>query len=191
MALLLIFDTYIFNNWNHMRTIFVALLVLIGLTSCTRTVEVPVDHVGVVYDSRTGEVVNYVFESGSHSISKSSSIVTFDTTVQKMDFSFDILFAEGTPGKVQFSIEYKLNVDNLPKICEKYGQPALVSPLEDHVILTEIRSQIRNSFEILRNSGLNNKIIFDLIETSLTTTQPATELIEIVTFTPGEVSGLL
>ena len=79
-----------------MRIISVALLIIIGLTSCTRTVEIPENEVGIVYDIETKNVVDRVFESGKHSISSSSDIALFDTTDQNLNFSFDILFKGAT-----------------------------------------------------------------------------------------------
>lgn len=99
-----------------MRIISLAILIIIGLTSCTRTVKIPENKVGIVYDIKTKDVVDRVFESGKHSISTSSDIALFDTTDQKLNFSFDILFKDATSAVIDFSILYKLRVGNLPRL---------------------------------------------------------------------------
>lgn len=172
-----------------MRIISVALLIIIGLTSCTRTVEIPENEVGIVYDIETKNVVDRVFESGKHSISSSSDIALFDTTDQNLNFSFDILFKGATSVVIDFSIQYKLRVENLPKVCKKY-EAALEMPLEQNVLLVEVRSQIRKPFLEVDKSGLTSDIIFDMIEKNLKTQESITEMIEINSFSRGQISGL-
>lgn len=172
-----------------MRTISLALLTIVGLTSCSRTVEIPENKVGIVYDIKTKDVVGRVFESGKHSISMSSDMVLFDTTDQKLNFSFDILFKDATSAVIDFSIQYKLKVENLPKVCKKYGA-ALEVPLEQNVLLVGVRSQIRKQFLEVDKGGLSNDTIFDMVEKNLKTQEPITEIIEVNAFSRGQITGL-
>jgi hypothetical protein len=172
-----------------MRIISLAILILIGLTSCTRTVEVPENKVGIVYNYKTKDVVDRVFKSGKHSISMSSDIVLFDTTDQKLNFSFDILFKDATSAVIDFSIQYKLRVDSLPKVCEKY-QAALEMPLEENVLLVTVRSQIRKQLLEVDKGGLSSDTIFDMIENNLKIQESITQMIEINSFSRGQISGL-
>jgi hypothetical protein len=172
-----------------MRIISLAILITIGLTSCTRIVEIPENKVGIVYDFKTKDVVDRVFESGKHSISTSSDIALFDTTDQKLNFSFDILFKDATSAVIHFSIQYKLRVDNLPKVCRKY-EAALEMPLEQNVLLVTVRSQTRKQFLEVDQGGLSSDTIFDMIEKNLTTQESITEMIEINSFSRGQISGL-
>ena len=173
-----------------MRTISLGLLIIIGLTSCSRTVEIPENKVGIVYDVKTTDIIDSVFTSGKHSISMSSDITLFDTTVQKLNFSFDILFKDATSAVIEFSIQYRVKTDNLPKICTKYKHAALDYPLEVNVFLVEVRSQIRNLFGEVDKGGLSNDTIFDMIEKNLKTQEPTTEIIEIKSLIRGQISGL-
>ena len=172
-----------------MKTILLAVLIIIGLTSCSRTVEIPNNRVGIVYDVKTGDVIDSVFESGHHSIGMSSDVVLFDIKEQKLDFSFDLLFKDATSGTIEFSIQYKIKEANLPKVCKKY-RAALEMPLEQNVLLVAVRSQIRKQFQEVDKGGLTNYIIFEMIKKALTTQESITELIEIESFTPGHVAGL-
>src|SRR5688572_11772946 len=172
-----------------MRIISLAILITIGLTSCTRTVEIPENKVGIVYDIKTKDVVDRVFESGKHSISTSSDIALFDTTDQKLNFSFDILFKDATSAVIDFSIQYKLRVDNLPKVCKNY-EAALEMPLEQNVLLVTVRSQLRKQFLEVDKGGLSSDTIFDMIEKNLKTQESITEMIKIDSFSRGQISGL-
>jgi hypothetical protein len=172
-----------------MRIISLALLIITGLTCCTRTVEIPGNKVGIVYDIKTKDVVDRVFESGKHSISTSSDIVLFDTTDQKLNLSFDILFKDATSAVIDFSIQYKLRAENLPSVCKKY-EAALEMPLEQNVLLVTVRSQIRKQFLEVDKVGLNSDTIFDMIEKNLKTQETLTEMIQINSFSRGQISGL-
>jgi len=171
------------------KTILQSVLIIIGLTSCSRTVEIPNDKVGIVYDAKTGDIVDRVFESGQHSIGPTSDVVLFDTKEQKLDFSFDLLFKDATSGTIEFSIQYKIKEANLPKVCKKY-KAALEMPLEQNVLLVTIRSQIREQFQNVDKVGLTNDTIFDMIKKTLNTQELITEIVEIESFTPGQVVGL-
>jgi hypothetical protein len=172
-----------------MRIISLVLLIIIGLTSCTRTVEIPENRVGIVYDIKTKAVVDRVFESGKHSISTSSDIALFDTSDQKLSFSLDILFKDATSAVIDFSIQYKLKVENLPSVCKKY-EAALEMPLEKNVLLVGVRSQIRKQFLEVDKGRIGSDTIFDMIETNLRTQESIAEMIEISQFSRGQISGL-
>ena len=172
-----------------MRIISLALLIIAGLTSCTRTVEIPENKVGIVYDIKTKDVVDRVFLSGKHSVSMSSGMVIFDTTDQKLNFSFDILFKDATSAVIDFSIQYKLRVENLPTVCKRY-EAALEMPLEQNVLLVGVRSQIRKQFLEVDKGGLNRDTIFDMIEKNLKTQESITDMIKITSFSRGQINGL-
>jgi hypothetical protein len=171
------------------KTILLSLLIIIGFISCSRTVEIPKNRIGIVYDVKTGDVIDSVFKSGKHSIGMSYDVVLFDVKEQKLNFSFDLLFKDATSGVIEFSIQYKVKEENLPIVCKKY-RAALEMPLEQNVLLVTVRSQIRKQFQEVDKSGLTNDIIFDMIKKTLNTQESITEIIEIESFTPGQVVGL-
>lgn len=172
-----------------MRINSLIILIIIGLTSCTHTVEIPKDKVGVVYNIKTKDVLDRIFESGRHSISTSSDVAIFDTTDQKLNFSFDILFKDATSSVISFSIHYKLRVNNLPGVCKKY-EAALEMPLEQNVLLVTVRSEIRKQFLEVDKDGLSSDTIFDMIEKNLKTQDSIAEIIEINSFSRGQITGL-
>jgi hypothetical protein len=163
-------------------------LLVIGLLSisCSHTVEIPEKKVGVVYDTRTEVVSDDLLKPGKHSIGIYSDVVLFDINDQKVSFSFDVLFKDATSAIVEFSANYSLKTDNLPKVCQKLGQPALDYPI-DSIVVSEARSQVRDLMMELDKDKLTKEIIFDRIKNNLRTVNPTAEMIEIKSFSRGRI----
>lgn len=158
--------------------------ILILLASCTRTIEVPENKVGIVY--KKDEVQDVVLESGSHTIGIFSGFSLYDIREQRMDFEFDILSKDVSSADISFSISYIIKVDDLAKICQHYRQPIYYNSL-DLIVEIELRRQVRNLLLTFDKGELDEKELFDLIENQLRTKSPAADIIEIKAFSPGRL----
>jgi len=165
-------------------------IILTGLvmtTGCSRTIEVPENKVGVLYSTNNKIEREDVLKNGQHTIDFFTDVVLYDVTEQEKNFSFDVLFKDASPAKIDFSMNFIPKADSLAKICQKYEQTTLDNSISVIVEL-EIRSQVRALMQEKDRNKLNEEMIFNAIEKHLRTEAPANGIIEIKSFSAGKVT---
>ncbi len=159
--------------------------VLLLLTSCSRTVEIPQNKVGIVY--KDDKVQDVVLKTGSHTIDYFDGLTLYDIGEQKMDFKFDFLFKDASPADIDFSISYIIRADDLAKICKRYDQPIHYNSISI-IVEIDLRRQVRDLLLTLDKDGVDEKEVFNLIESQLKTKSPTVDIIEIKSFLPGRLT---
>lgn len=159
-------------------------LLLILLTSCSRTVEIPEGKVGIVY--KDDKVQDVVLKTGSHSIDYFDGLSLYDIGEQRMDFKFDFLFKDASPADIDFSISYIIRTDDLAEICKRYEQPIHYNSISI-IVEIDLRSQIRDLLLTVDKDEFDDKELFDLIEIQLKAKSPTVDIIEIKSFLPGRL----
>jgi hypothetical protein len=158
--------------------------VLIFLTSCSRTVEIPDNNVGIVY--RKDKVLDTVLQAGSHKIGYSDDLTFYHIGEQKMDFKFDVLFQDASSADINFSVSYNIKVNDLAKICKRYEQPAYYNSISI-IVEVELKKQIRDLLLTLDQDQFTEKELFNLIENHLKSKKPTVDIIELKSFLPGAI----
>lgn len=157
-------------------------ILFILFTSCTRTVEIPENKVGIVY--KNNEVQDVVLKTGSHTVDYFAGLSLYETDEQTMDFRFDILFKDASSADINFSISYIPRVDDLPTICKNYEQLVYYNSISI-IVETEIRRQIRDFLLTFDKNQFSEREVFDVIEDQLKTNKPTVDIIEVKSFSPG------
>jgi hypothetical protein len=152
------------------------------LASCTRTVEIPENKVGIVYKDK--EVQDVVLKTGSHTVDLFAGLSLYETGEQAIDFKFDILFKDASAADIDFSISYVPKVDDLPTICRNYGQPVYYNSIFN-IVETEVRQQVRGLLLTFEKNQFSEEEFFVLIQHQLKTNSPTIDIIEIKSFSPG------
>ena len=153
-------------------------ILLFVFFSCSRTIEVPENKVGILYNPKVQDIV---LTTGSHTIDYFAGVTLYDISEQKMEFNREFLFTDASSADVAFSIVYVPRVDSLAKICKKYQQPIDYTSISP-IVQAEVLSQTRNLLLTLDKDEFDEKQLFQLIENHLKTKSPAVDIIEIREF---------
>ena len=157
-------------------------ILLVLFTSCTRTVEIPENKVGIVY--KDNEVQDVVLKTGSHTVDYFAGLSLYETGEQTIDFNFDILFKDASAADICFSISYIPIVDDLPIICKNYEQPVYYNSISI-IVETEVRRQVRDLLLTFDKNQFSEEELFDVIENQLKTNKPTVDIIEVESFSLG------
>jgi hypothetical protein len=155
-------------------------------TGCFQIVVIPEQKVGLVYNVKTQVVTDELLKPGTHSIGSFSEVVAFNTLERQNMLSFDVVFKDATSAYVRFSLNYILKTENLPKIYQDLGAGALEHPF-DTLVTLEARSQVRDLLMDVDKNNITKEIILDKIRNSLRSKKPIADMIEINSFSQGEI----
>lgn len=108
-------------------SILAATLSLVCL-GCTRMIEIPDGHVGVVIEG--DRVKRDVLLPGKHEVDLKWHVVTYPTRQIFIEQEFDILFFDSSGGMLTVQAQYYPIADSLPSLFEKYQQPNIQFLLE-------------------------------------------------------------
>jgi hypothetical protein len=173
---------YQFNLMTS-RIVFTSLLVLIA--SCSRTVEIPANKIGIVYKNQKAQDV--VLSPGTHTIDYFAGVALYDMREQKADLNFDILFQDASAADISFSISYIPKADSMARICQKYEQPVYYNSISI-IVEIELKRMVRGLLLSFNKDEFGEEELFGLIENQLKAKTPTVDIIEIKSFSPGRLS---
>lgn len=90
------------------------------LVACTRQIEVPIEHVGVVKEKK--EIKSDVLPPGRHDLDSRAVVILLPTKKIPISQEFDVLFSDSSSGDIQIQGDFVPIVDSLPAFYRQYQQ---------------------------------------------------------------------